>query len=184
MNLKYLNTAEWFSLVRIILFPLVLVLAILDLKIAFKWSFLIVFSTDFIDGFFAKFHSMESDRRARLDTAGDALLLMAGILGIYIFETQFILGHLSWILVVTSIYLVEVVISLVKFRQMVNLHTFMAKINAFLLVLFIIISLFFQPYEALLYLSLGFTCLTLAEEIFIIVSIKKVRSNVNGFWEV
>jgi phosphatidylglycerophosphate synthase len=182
MNLKALNIAEWFAFSRVLAFPIVILLILLKKREITAWFYIIMFTTDFIDGFFAYFFNMEGKRRAQLDTMGDVLFILAGILGFFIFDREFFIDHLFWILAVAFLYLIQLLISLYRFGQPSLFHTYMAKIATAAQVVFLCHMFFFSASGFLFYLAIAFSILEIIEEAYMIVKIKQYKENVKGFW--
>lgn len=182
MNFKALNIAEWFSFSRIITFPIVILLVLLDERQITAWFYIIMFSTDFLDGFFAYFFNMEGKRRAQLDTMGDILYIIAGIFAFFIFEPDFFMNHRYWILSVAFLYLVQLTISLIKYGKPSLFHTYLAKTATTCQVVFIAHMLFFKPSETIFYIAIVFSILEVIEEVFMLFYIKEWKENVKGIW--
>jgi phosphatidylglycerophosphate synthase len=183
MNLKDLNIAEWFSFSRVLTFPIVILLVLLEKREITAWFYIIMFSTDFIDGFFAYFFNMEGKRRAQLDTLGDILYILAGIFGFYIFETEFFLDHLIWVALITFLYLVQLLISLLRFGRPSLFHTYLAKIATVSQVIFICHMFFFTASAFIFYVAIVASLLEVIEEIIMALKIKETKENVKGFWD-
>jgi len=183
MNLKNLNTAEWFSLSRIITFPVVILLVLLELRQATAWFYVVMFSTDFIDGFFAFFYNMEGKRRALLDSVGDILYLLAGLFGFYMFENEFFVQHIGWIVFVALLYVTQLAVSLFKYGKPSFFHTYLAKIATGFQVVFIGYMFFFEASALIFYLAVFFSFLEVVEEVIMVFNIKKWRANVKGIWD-
>lgn len=183
MNLKNLNTAEWFSMSRIITFPVVVILILLDQREITAWFYVIMFSTDFIDGFFAYFYNMEGKRRAFLDSVGDILFLLAGFFGFFMFENDFFIDHLQWIVFVALLYVAELAVSLFKYGKPSFFHTYLAKIATGAQVIFICYMFFFNANAFLFFIAVFFSILEVIEEVIMVFNIKKWRANVKGFWD-
>ncbi len=183
MNLKNLNIAEGFSLSRIVTFPIVILLVVLEMREVVAWFYIIMFSTDFIDGFFAYFYNMEGKRRAQLDTLGDILYILAGLFGFYVFEHSFFVSHLFWILLIAFLYLIQFLISYFRFRQPSLFHTYLAKLATTFQVVFICFMFFFHANEIIFFIAIGFSVLEVIEEIVMAIRIKKWKENVKGWWD-
>ena len=87
---KNFNIADWFSFYRIFAAPILLLLIYLDQRLIFTWLLLISYSTDAIDGFLARKLKITSPRGSQLDSIGDQITLIIGLLGLFYFETNFI----------------------------------------------------------------------------------------------
>lgn len=180
MNLKKLNIAEMFAMWRVVSFPIILGLIFLDARNLTAWLYMIFFSTDILDGAFAKLFNMESERRARLDTLGDVLYLLTGAIGYYVFETVHFRENLLLIAMVFGAYLLQLVLSMHKWGTPSTYHTWLAKITAFVQVVFLLSTLFFGPYWLLFYLSIGFSLLDALEDIAITLLLRKRISHIRG----
>ncbi|MGK7397230.1 MAG: CDP-alcohol phosphatidyltransferase family protein [Candidatus Cyclobacteriaceae bacterium M3_2C_046] len=183
MNLKNLNTAEKFAISRTITFPILLILIFTVNKHTVAWFYLILWCTDFIDGFFAKFFNMESARRAKLDSLGDILFLLVGMVGFIKFEYQFFAGHLIWILLVVGLYLIVFIMSLIKFKKPTNFHSYLAKVAALVLVVFLSHSFFFSPSPLLFYFAVVISLLDALDQIILVLMLKHWQANIKGIWE-
>jgi CDP-diacylglycerol--glycerol-3-phosphate 3-phosphatidyltransferase len=182
MNLKNLNTAEWFAFSRFLTFPIVLLFIFLNNRILASWLFLIFFSTDVIDGIIARLFNQEGKRRAKLDSWGDILFLITGMVGFAWFETEFFLQSIGWILLPLSMYFVEMIYSLIKFKKLSNYHTYLAKITAFMQVFFIVFMLFFGPNNLVFGLAIFFSTIDPLEDIYITNQLDEWKANINGIW--
>lgn len=180
MNFKRLNIAELFALWRVVSFPIIIILILLEERTLTAWLYLIFFSTDAIDGVFAHFFGMESERRARLDTLGDILYLLTGAFGYYIFETAHFEDHLMLIGLILGTYLIQFIFSMSKWGKPSTYHTWLAKLAAFSQVVFLVWMFFFGPYWLIFYVAVGLSLLDALEDIAITLLLNKRRSHLKG----
>ena len=180
MNLKNFNTAESITLVRIFGFPLILLLIYLNERNLTAWSYIILFSTDFIDGFFAFFYNQESERRAKLDTLGDILLLFSGLLGFFVFEKEFFLRYVVPISIVLGLYFLQLILALIKWKQPSSFHTYSAKLAAIAQVIFLSLTLIFEASTGLFYLAVTLSVLDVTEDIILTLILPKWQANIKG----
>ena len=99
LTFKNFNIADWFSFYRILAAPFLLVLIWLDLRLVFTWFLLISYSTDAIDGYLARKLKITSPRGSQLDSFGDQITLIVGLIGLFYFETDFIKINLVLLLI-------------------------------------------------------------------------------------
>lgn len=180
MNLKKLNTAELFAASRIVSFPLVLLFIFLEERQIAAWLYIILFSTDFIDGFFAFFYDQESPRRAKLDSLGDFLFLISGLIGFYIFETEFFHQYIIPISIVLGLYALQCLIAFIKWGRPSSFHTYSAKFAAITQVIFISFSLMFEASPVLFYFTLVFSIIDIMEDIILTFLLPTWKANVKG----
>ena len=182
MNLKNLNAAEWFAFSRFLTFPVVLLFIFLNQRAIASWLFLLFFTTDIIDGVVARVFHQEGKRRAKLDSWGDILFLVTGMVGLVWFEPDFFVNNLTWVLLPVLMYLLEMVFTLAKFKKLSNYHTYLAKFTAFVQVVFIVHALFFGVSNILFYLAVFFSTVDPLEDIYITYQLKTWKANINGIW--
>ncbi|MCB0460270.1 MAG: CDP-alcohol phosphatidyltransferase family protein, partial [Flavobacteriaceae bacterium] len=143
LTFKNFNIADWFSFYRIVAFPLLLLLLWLGNRDVFAIFLLISYLTDAVDGFLARKYKMTSARGSQLDSLGDQLTFIAGLLGLVYFEKDFIFENILLIIVVFSPYIIQMIIAYVKYKKTTAFHTYMAKISAIMQSIFILHSLFY-----------------------------------------
>ena len=185
LKFKNLNIADWFSLYRIFAAPLLIALIWLDLRLVFTWFLLISYSTDAIDGYLARKLKITSPRGAQLDSFGDQITLVIGLIGLFYFETEFIKANLVLILVALIPYILQMLIAYIKYGKATSFHTYLAKLSAVLQSLFILWSLFFNPIETLFYIMIIVGLLETFEEITLIFMYTNWAADVKGiYWAI
>ena len=179
---KNFNIADWFSFYRIVAFPFLLILIYLDLQTLFTWLLLVSFLTDAIDGHLARKLKINSPRGSQLDSMGDQLTLILGVIGLYVFEYNFIRANLILILVAYIPYIVQMIIAYSKYGKATAFHTYLAKLSAILQSAFILWALFFSPEYPLFYVMIIFSLLETFEEIILIFMYTEWRSDIKGIY--
>ena len=99
LTFKNYNIADWFSFYRIAAAPFLLILIWLDEQLVFAWLLLVSYSTDAIDGYLARKLKITSPRGSQLDSFGDQITLIVGLVGLFYFETEFIKTNLTLIFI-------------------------------------------------------------------------------------
>ncbi|WP_223550364.1 CDP-alcohol phosphatidyltransferase family protein [Aestuariivivens sp. NBU2969] len=182
LTFKNFNIADWFSFYRIVVAPVLLVLLWLDCRLVFTWLLLVSYSTDAIDGYLARKFNLTSPRGSQLDSFGDQITLIIGLIGLFYFETDFIITNLTLILIAFIPYVVQMILAYLKYGKATAFHTYLAKISAVLQSLFILWSLFFRPESILFYTMIIVGVLETIEEITLIFMYKKWASDVKGIY--
>jgi CDP-diacylglycerol--glycerol-3-phosphate 3-phosphatidyltransferase len=108
------NIADWFSFYRIAAVPLLVALLLLGEQGFFSWFLLISYSTDAIDGFLARKLKISSARGSQLDSMGDQLTFMMGLIGLWVFEKMFIKANLLIIVIAFVPYILQMLIAFKK----------------------------------------------------------------------
>ncbi len=182
---KKLNIADWFSLYRIIAVPLLFTFVLLEERVWFTWFLLISYATDGIDGFLARKLKITSVRGSQLDSFGDQITLVMALVGLVVFEPEFIRENLLLIGVAFVPYILQMIIAYWKYGKATAFHTYLAKLSAIIQSVFIIYLLFFEPVYWLFYTMIILGVLETVEEITLIFMYDKWAENVKGvFWAI
>lgn len=165
---KNYNTADWFSFYRIAAVPMLSVLIWLGEREWFTWFLFISYSTDAIDGYLARKLKITSARGSQLDSMGDQLTFIMGLIGLSVFENVFIRENLLIILIVFSPYILQMMMAFKKYGKATAFHTYLAKSSAVTQGVFILWTLFFGPEYTLFYIMIVIGILETIEEITLI----------------
>ncbi|MEQ9441842.1 MAG: CDP-alcohol phosphatidyltransferase family protein [Cyclobacteriaceae bacterium] len=175
------NLAEWIPFVRLVSVPFILLLIGLDLRVIAAFAYFFSFCTDALDGFVARTFGMESDRRGRLDSIADESLLAAGVVGLYVFEQEFFLSHLPWILTIIGLYVFQLAFALIRYGTYSSFHTISARAATVVQAIFFISMFFFGVQPWLFAIMIGLSILDSVEEILLIATLPQWQAHVNGF---
>lgn len=183
LTFKNYNIADWFSFYRILAAPFLLVLLVFNERDLFTWFLLISYCTDMIDGFLARKLKITSARGSQLDSIGDQITFVVGLIGLWIFENDFMKQNFILIVIALIPYCIQMLIAYSKYKKATAFHTYLAKISALIQGVFILASLFFSPYYPLFYIMIAIGLLETIEEIALIFMYDKWVSDVRGvYW--
>ena len=182
---KNYTIADWLSFYRIAAVPILLVLLWFGEREIFTWFLLVSYSTDAIDGYLARKLKIISERGAQLDSIGDQLTFIVGLIGLCVFEKAFIKENLLLIAIAFVPYIVQMFIAFKKYGKATAFHTYLAKISAVTQAFFILSTLFFYPVYHLFYVMLVIGVLETLEEIKLIFMYDNWVKDVKGiYWAV
>lgn len=182
LTFRNYNIADWFSFYRIAAAPFLLVLLWLGYRDWFTWFLLISYCTDAMDGFLARKLKISSPRGSQLDSFGDQLTFVVGILGLWTFEKEFIIKNLIVILIVVMPYVIQMMIAYLKYGKATAFHTYLAKLSAIIQSIFILWALFLGPDYTLFYIMIGIGILETIEEITLIFMYDEWASDIKGIY--
>ena len=182
LTFKNFNVADWFSFYRIAAAPLLLIFIWQDQRSIFSWLLLVSYSTDAIDGFVARKLKITSSRGSQLDSMGDQITLIIGLIGLFYFETEFIKANLTLIIIAFVPYIVQMFIAYIKYGKATAFHTYLAKLSAIIQSAFILFSLFFYLEYTLFYTMIVIGLLETFEEITLIFMYNNWASDVKGIY--
>ncbi|MGB5553657.1 MAG: CDP-alcohol phosphatidyltransferase family protein [Flavobacteriaceae bacterium] len=168
LTFKNFNIADWFSFYRIFAVPILLLWLWLGEREIFTWFLLVSYSTDAIDGFLARKLKISSARGSQLDSMGDQITLVVGLVGLWLFENQFMRDNMLLITIAFVPYIIQMLIAFKKYGKATAFHTYLAKISALLQGIFILYTLFFGPMYWLFHIMIFTGILETIEEISLI----------------
>lgn len=182
-SFKNFNIADWFSFYRIMAVPLLVTLIWLDERLLFTWFLLVSYCTDAVDGFLARKLKITSARGSQLDSVGDQITLVLGLISLWFFENEFILVNYKFILLAFVPYILQMIIAFNKYGKATAFHTYLAKFSAIIQSVFILWLLFFGPVYWLFYMMVVIGVLETIEEITLIFMYDEWVEDVKGiFW--
>jgi CDP-diacylglycerol--glycerol-3-phosphate 3-phosphatidyltransferase len=171
------------TLYRIIAAPFLLVLLFTKQQEIFKWLLAVSFFTDLIDGYLARKFKVTSILGTKLDSIGDDLTVLVGLVALFVLKLEFIKQHVIIFIILLVLFLVQATYALTRYGKMTNFHTYLGKTVALLQGIFLILVFFTdKPNLILFYAATIVTMLELTEEIILINFLPKWQANVNGIY--
>ncbi|MFM8916811.1 MAG: CDP-alcohol phosphatidyltransferase family protein, partial [Bacteroidota bacterium] len=117
------NLPNLITLLRIICAPVMWWLIGTDQREAFAWVLTLAFTTDIIDGQLARRFRKETKIGSILDSYGDTLTILTGLVGAWMFEQANFKTHLVVLLSVISLHLVQLILCLWRYGRPSSFHT-------------------------------------------------------------
>jgi phosphatidylglycerophosphate synthase len=171
------------TLYRIIAAPILLVLLFTKQHDIFKWLLGVSFFTDLIDGHLARKYKVTTILGAKLDSIGDDLTVLVGLVGLFVLKLEFIRQHIIIFIILLVLFLVQTTYAFIRYKKMTNFHTYLAKTAALLQGVFLILVFFTEePSLILFYAATIVTMLELIEETILIRLLPKWQANVKGIY--
>jgi CDP-diacylglycerol--glycerol-3-phosphate 3-phosphatidyltransferase len=167
---------------RALAVPVLLVLAFGEHRTAFTWVLIPALLSDIFDGWIARTFALESQLGATLDSVADSLMLFVAVYGIWVFHPEVIRGH-AWLCgIAVGLWALEDVLALVRYRRLSSFHTYLSKLVANLLGLFIGWLFLFGFVPWMLYLAAGTSIVASLEELALLKVLPQWRTDVHGLW--
>ena len=168
---------------RLVAAPFLLILLVKSEIDIFKWLLAFSFFTDAIDGFLARRFKIQSSFGAKLDSIADDFTVFAGMAGLVMHKSDFLVNHLEVLIILAILFLFQIGVAMAKFRRTTSYHTYLAKVAAVFQGLFLIITFFSEtPSVYLYYTAAIITLLDLAEEIIITFLLPSWQNDVKGIY--
>ncbi len=183
MNKTAYKIINGITLYRLLAAPFLFYLAFAGRIDLFKWLLPVSFFTDLIDGFLARKFKVTSEMGSRLDSIADDLTILASIAALFLFKQEFTKEQAFILTILFSLFVIQILVSLIRYRKTTSFHTYLAKASAILQGSFLIL-MFLLPYPIhwLFYLASFVTLLELIEEIILVILLPKWQINVRGLY--
>lgn len=141
-----MNAANILSLSRFVLLPLPIIFVLMDMRLAFVISYIIIGSTDFFDGIVARRFNMTSELGKKLDSFSDLFFYLASAWFLYALHPEAItsMPNLILIIVFLAMLALSFVVSGIICKKPILMHTIILKLNAVILYLAVIFAEFFD----------------------------------------
>jgi len=171
------------TLYRVIAAPFLLILLFTGYYQVFKWLLAVSFFTDLIDGYLARKFKVTSVMGTRLDSIGDDLTVLAALIGLFVMNPAFIKAHITELIILFIVFVIETSYALYRYGKMTNFHTYLAKLAAFLQGIFLLVAIIFnEPNLVLFYAAASITLIEMIEELLITAVLPDWQTNVKGLY--
>lgn len=171
------------TLYRVVAAPILLLLVFTGRLEIFKWLLGISFFTDLIDGFLARRYKVASVLGTRLDSIGDDLTVLVGVIALFVTKMEFIKEQKFIFLLLLLLFLGQTSYAFIRYGKITNFHTWLAKIAALLQGVFLLVTFFTdKPNLVLFYAAATITILELIEEIVLVKLLPNWETNVRGIY--
>jgi len=181
--LKYkipLTIPNILSLYRLFIFPVVMLLIVLRLELAYAIMVVISLNTDVWDGIIARRFKQQTAIGARIDSLADIGMYITALTGIVVFKIQEI-GPDAWLFFVfVSCYVAVTLSPLIKFGKIQSFHLYSIKAAGYLQGFFFILLFFVDYIPIYFYIMVNISLLAFIENLSIQLIIPEMRSDVKG----
>ncbi len=157
---EYITVPNFLSLSRVLFIPLLLFFVHNEMRLAFLVSYLLIVSTDLFDGQIARRFNQCSEIGKILDSYCDLILYLSTAYFIYKLYPSQIIPNLPLLYVLIGMIVLSIIVSLIRNKKVIMMHTWLLKIPAGLLFFYVLFSYFYDsPYALTFVISvymLGF----------------------------
>lgn len=171
------------SLYRLFIFPVIVLMIVLQLETVFAILLVISLNTDVWDGWIARRFNQKTQIGARIDSLADIGMYITALSGIMVFKLDEI-GADAWLFFVFVIcYVIVIVSPLIKFGKIQSFHLYSIKIAGYLQGFFFILLFFFGYKPVYFYFMVNISLMAFIENLVIQLLIPEMRSDLKGlFW--
>lgn len=151
MPLSRLTPADSLTLLRLLLVPVLWIFAVTGMTVSLGVGLAVAGLTDVLDGPVARLTDQSSRYGAQLDSVADILLMASIFWWLVLLRPEFFSDNAAPLVVWAVIGSAAVIVTLVKFGRMGNLHLYSAKAAGVLGHLFAVWIILFGSYSPLFF---------------------------------
>lgn len=177
-----MNLANLISSFRIFAAPVLWFLIYFDNQPAFTWLITVAFFTDLIDGVIARRMHQVSKLGSKLDSVGDSLTIVTGLIGLSVFRFELVQQYWIEIVIVVTLHFIQLLLSLWRYGKISSFHTWSAKTAALAVGVFILVTLHYEFIPWLFYLSLILLIIDGIEDSILVFLLPKWENDVKGIY--
>ncbi len=132
---------NYIGVTRLILSPLLILLAARDLRYGFVALYFVLGLSDWIDGLLARMLKQRSALGARIDSVADAVLNICMIVGVWLLARDMVLEEMPWFVVACVSYAAACLLGMWKYGRLPAWHTMTAKLTHLLVFVAVICAI-------------------------------------------
>ncbi len=153
---------------RLILIPVMWLLAWLKLPVVIGIGTFACFVTDVLDGYIARRLHQVSELGGKFDSLTDNLLLPSALVWMWLFRPEIYTENTLVCALAISLYFASLLLGAVKFRRFANLHLYSSKAASVVMYLFISHALVVDHYSRVLFTIAAAMFLVSSSETFLL----------------
>src|SRR3982074_2595697 len=119
---------DWFTGIRFFLIPAIVWLGLAGQGRLVGAALILAGLTDFLDGYLARRLGQQSAHGAWLDSLADSLLLIAAAASLEILHPRILRENTGLIAATFVLFAASLIVGLIKFRKLGNLHLYSSKV--------------------------------------------------------
>lgn len=177
----FFNPPNLVSMLRILMAPILLLLAYHQYSTIYLIALLFTLFTDVLDGFLARRLNMITELGSHLDSWGDFIIYTTLAIAAWWLWPEIIHEEIISVLVIIFSFTVPVLIGLIKFHTLTSYHTWSVKVAVFITVISYII-VFSDWMRWPLYMAATISVIAATEEILITFIMKHEQSDIRSIW--
>lgn len=162
------KTPNQLTAIRFLAVPLMWIYAFADAPFYIGIGFAIGLVTDMLDGATARKLNQTSDFGSKFDSLADQFIQLSSIFWILMLMPEIFNENLIIALLALSTYMASLMVGLIKFKRLANLHLYLSKVGGLFLYLFMIHAFIVGQYNRLLFLAAGLLFILSSAETLVI----------------
>jgi len=177
-----LNVPNLISLYRLLVFPVILVMAVTGRENWFVILLSISLVSDVLDGNIARYFKLQTNFGAALDNLADICTYAMALLGIFLFKWTEIQPHAFILYLFLAIFVLSYIIAFLRFGKIPGLHLYSAVSAGYIQSIFFFILFVFGFYPWMNYLAVGWGIIAYIEKIIVLFWLDDIKIGVKGIY--
>lgn len=181
-NQDIYNLPNLVSLIRVLLAPVLLALAIAQQPMLFLATLIFTVFTDVLDGFLARYLNQITELGSRLDSWGDFIVYSTMAVSAWVLWPDIVIRELPYFITIIVSFTLPVLVGLIKFKSLTSYHTWTVKLAvATTMVSYVLLFADILTWPFILAALLS--ALAAVEEIAITLIMKQQHVDVRNVWQ-
>ncbi len=177
-----LNAPNLISLYRLLVFPVILLMALTGRESWFVILLCISLVSDVLDGNLARYFKLQTNFGAALDNLADICTYAMAILGLFLFKWADIEPHVWFLYLFLGVFAISYFVSFFRFGKIPGLHLYSAVSAGYVQSIFFFILFVFGFYAWMFYLAVGWGLLAYIEKILVLLRLDDIKIGVKGLY--
>lgn len=177
-----LNVPNLISLYRLLVFPVILVMALTGEEQYFVVLLCISLVSDVLDGNIARYFKLQTNFGAALDNLADICTYAMALLGLFVFKWTEIEPHALILYIFLTVFVLSYFVSFFKFGKIPGLHLYSAVSAGYVQSIFFFILFVFGFYPWMYYLAVGWGAVAYIEKILVLFKLDDIKIGVKGLY--
>lgn len=177
-----LNIPNAISFYRLIMFPVVLVLALTGYEQLFVILLCINLISDILDGFLARTLNLVTRFGAALDNLADIGTYILALYGIFAFRWTAIQSHVWLLYLFLAIFVLSYLVAFFRFGKIPGLHLYSAVSAGYLQGTFFFVLFVWGFNLWFYYIAVGYGVLAYIEKIIILLIVDDIKPGIKGLY--
>jgi len=179
---KIINVPNALSLYRLLVFPVILVLALTGHEKGYVIFLIISLISDVLDGNIARMFKLQTHFGAALDNLADICTYAMAILGLFVFKWTDIEPYAWMLYLFFSVFFISYIVAFIRFKKIPGLHLYSAVSAGYLQSLFFFVLFVFGFYKWFYFLVLIWGTIAYIEKIIVLFNIDDIKIGIKGLY--
>ncbi len=177
-----LNVPNAISFYRLIVFPIILVMALTGKEKLFLVLLCISLVSDILDGNIARHFKLQTRFGAALDNLADICTYAMAILGIFLFRWIEIRPHAEFLFIFLGIFGLSYIVAFYRFGKVPGLHLYSSVTAGYIQGIFFFVLFVWGFYPWMFYLAMVWGIIAYAEKILVLLRLDDIKPGVKGLY--